>query len=81
MENIIIPANDQYTIGDLKLFRFKSFDKSNKMMITYNDINSDLSKCDKPTLIILAKHLDIKKYNSFKKNELYEMIKPHIIFK
>ena len=80
METIRIPAKDQYTVGTDKYFKFTTFDKSNKMNVSHRDIYVDVSKWGKPTLVIFAKHLKIKKYSTMKKNELYDLISPYIKF-
>jgi len=80
MDTIHIPAKDQYTVGTTKYFKFITFDKSNKMNVSHRDIDVDVSNWGKPTLVIFAKHLKIKKYSSMKKDELYNIIRPRITF-
>ena len=80
METLNIPAKDQYTVGTTKYFKILSFDKKNKVNVSYRDIYVDMSKCDKSTLAILARHLKIKKFSSMKKDELYNIIRQHITF-
>ena len=82
MTTINIPAKDQYVLreGSIKYFKFITFDKSNKVNVTHRDIPVDIKQWDKPTLVLFAKELKIKKYSSMKKNELYDIIHPQIKF-
>lgn len=74
----IVPKEDQYTFAGLKLFKF-DYTIQNRN-VTFRDILVDLDRNIRPTLLILAKKIQLKNVSKMKKSELAEALRTYIQF-